>query len=108
HHVVPRLLGSRALCGIRAGGAAPLCLAPAVPARTVARSDFLTRCRSRVSLAAVARIAHPTRFPREMFTGLVQALATITQVAPAGPGKRLTIEAPALAKAAGLGDSIAL
>ncbi len=43
-----------------------------------------------------------------MFTGLVQALATVAQVIPAGPGKRLTIEAPSLAKAAAIGDSIAV
>jgi len=43
-----------------------------------------------------------------MFTGLVQALATVTQVTPAGPGKRLAIEAPTLAKAAAIGDSIAV
>ncbi len=43
-----------------------------------------------------------------MFTGLVQALATVAQVSPAGPGKRLSVEAPSLAKAAAIGDSIAV
>lgn len=43
-----------------------------------------------------------------MFTGLVQALATVMQVTPVGPGKRLSIDAPSLAEAAAIGDSIAL
>ncbi len=43
-----------------------------------------------------------------MFTGLVQALATVAQIAPSDPGKRLTIAAPMLAAAAQLGDSIAV
>jgi riboflavin synthase len=45
---------------------------------------------------------------QRMFTGLVQALATVTQVAPAGPGQRLSIDAPDLATKAAIGDSIAV
>lgn len=43
-----------------------------------------------------------------MFTGLVQALASVQQIVAAGPGKRLMIAAPGLAAAATIGDSIAV
>jgi riboflavin synthase len=43
-----------------------------------------------------------------MFTGLVQCLATVREVLPAEPGCRLAIDAPELAAAARLGDSIAV
>lgn len=43
-----------------------------------------------------------------MFTGLVQCLATIHGVQAVDPGRRLAIEAPELAAAARLGDSIAV
>jgi len=43
-----------------------------------------------------------------MFTGLVQCLATVREVQPAGPGRRLVLEAPAAAEQAKLGDSIAI
>ena len=43
-----------------------------------------------------------------MFTGLVQSLATVRQVAPEGPGVRLVITDEAIAGGARLGDSIAI
>jgi riboflavin synthase len=43
-----------------------------------------------------------------MFTGLVQALATVKRIVAASPGKCLTIDAPGLATAATIGDSIAV
>jgi len=43
-----------------------------------------------------------------MFTGLVQSLATVRQIVPEGPGVRLSIAEPEMAKSAALGDSIAV
>lgn len=43
-----------------------------------------------------------------MFTGLVQSLATVQEIAPEGPGVRLTIAEVEIAKLAALGDSIAV
>lgn len=43
-----------------------------------------------------------------MFTGLVQSLATVRQIAPDGPGVRLVIADEAVACGARLGDSIAI
>jgi len=43
-----------------------------------------------------------------MFTGLVQTLATVCDVQPMTPGKRLLIESPEIARKAALGDSIAI
>jgi len=43
-----------------------------------------------------------------MFTGLVQSLATVTEIVPEEPGVRLTIAEPNIAKQAALGDSIAV
>ncbi|HUY90150.1 MAG TPA: riboflavin synthase [Pirellulales bacterium] len=43
-----------------------------------------------------------------MFTGLVQTLAKVVAVHPEPPGKRLSIQAPEIAAAAKLGDSIAV
>lgn len=43
-----------------------------------------------------------------MFTGLVQKLATVRQVAAEGPGSRLEIVEPSIASSAKLGDSIAV
>jgi riboflavin synthase len=43
-----------------------------------------------------------------MFTGLVQHLATVREIVSDGPGKRLRIEAPPVARTAALGDSIAV
>jgi riboflavin synthase len=41
-----------------------------------------------------------------MFTGLVETLAEVAEVADAPPGKRLTVIAPAIAAEAAVGDSI--
>jgi riboflavin synthase len=41
-----------------------------------------------------------------MFTGLVEACATVTAVVPEPPGVRLVVDAGALAEAASLGESI--
>jgi len=43
-----------------------------------------------------------------MFTGLVQALGTVRELADAPPGKRLVVHAPTLARDAVLGDSVAV
>jgi riboflavin synthase len=43
-----------------------------------------------------------------MFTGLVEALATVAEIRPEAPGKRLVIRAGAVAKGAVLGESIAV
>jgi riboflavin synthase len=43
-----------------------------------------------------------------VFTGLVQSLATVRQVAPVGPGVRIVITDEAVARGARLGDSIAI
>ncbi len=43
-----------------------------------------------------------------MFTGLVQSLAEISQIIPEGPGVRVEVIEPMLAKAAGMGDSISV
>lgn len=43
-----------------------------------------------------------------MFTGLVQSLAEVRSIVPEGPGVRLTIIEPMIAKDANLGDSIAV
>lgn len=43
-----------------------------------------------------------------MFTGLVQSLATVREIAAAGPGVRLAIAEAEIAKHAALGDSIAV
>ena len=43
-----------------------------------------------------------------MFTGLVQSLAVVRQVAPEGPGVRLVITDEAVARGARLGDSVAI
>ena len=43
-----------------------------------------------------------------MFTGLVQTLAKVVAIHPEPPGKRLSIQAPEIAAAAKLGDSIAV
>jgi riboflavin synthase len=43
-----------------------------------------------------------------MFTGLVQCLATVREIHAAGPGRRLVIHAPDVARAANAGDSIAV
>lgn len=43
-----------------------------------------------------------------MFTGLVECLGTVRELAPAGPGIRLVISEPRIAERAVLGDSIAI
>jgi riboflavin synthase len=43
-----------------------------------------------------------------MFTGLVEALGTVTRVEESPPGKRLIIEAPEFAGGVAVGDSVAL
>ena len=43
-----------------------------------------------------------------MFTGLVQTLAKVVAIHPEPPGKRLSIQAPEIAAAAKIGDSIAV
>lgn len=43
-----------------------------------------------------------------MFTGLVQSLAKLRSIVPEGPGVRLTIIEPEIAKVASLGDSISV
>jgi len=43
-----------------------------------------------------------------MFTGLVEQLGTIDDVRPEGPGVRLLVRAPQMAKRTGIGDSIAI
>jgi len=49
----------------------------------------------------------PIPFP-SMFTGLVEALATVVELQPDPPGVRLTIEVPASIDDVKIGDSIAL
>ncbi len=43
-----------------------------------------------------------------MFTGIVQFMAPVAEIASQGPGKRLVVEAGPLAAAASIGDSIAI
>ena len=43
-----------------------------------------------------------------MFTGLIQAVGTVADLKQAPPGRRLTIEAPQIAAASHVGDSIAI
>jgi len=43
-----------------------------------------------------------------MFTGLVEALATVAELQPEPPGVRLTIEVPPSIEGVKTGDSIAL
>jgi riboflavin synthase len=43
-----------------------------------------------------------------MFTGLVESLATVTQLQPEPPGVRLTIAVPEFAGSVAMGDSIAI
>ncbi|MCX6501932.1 MAG: riboflavin synthase [Microbacterium sp.] len=43
-----------------------------------------------------------------MFTGIVEEIGTVTAVAPAGDGIRLTVQAPTAVTDAGHGDSIAI
>ncbi len=43
-----------------------------------------------------------------MFTGLVQSLAEIAQIIPEGPGVRVEVIEPELAKQVGMGDSISV
>jgi riboflavin synthase len=43
-----------------------------------------------------------------MFTGLVEALGTVRRLEPAGPGKRLEIDEPRLARELVLGQSVAV
>ena len=43
-----------------------------------------------------------------MFTGLVEAVATVRDLVPDGPGKRLTLFEPKLAASLKLGDSVAV
>jgi riboflavin synthase len=43
-----------------------------------------------------------------MFTGLVEALGTVTALAPAGAGRELTVHAPQIAGELALGESVAV